>query len=330
MAYVYANNSTPAKGYFSICCKHGKYRIKTNPEGTVLDMPLSNVTHPRDIISVLKYHTQCMGLNTVAEGVTIDIASIRGAEAYKGNPTMCVIDSSLGRLFIKKINRATCHSGLYNYIIPGGYNLLASMYGYVNLVNDKHFDQGVIIEQCFPVKEMTIPKILHGLSSLDRYHKLNMGIIHGDCNPTNIMADKYDNLKLVDPVNLIEQQVRYRNADYYDDLEPKTELNAFVFSCFELAADILKCDIKEVCLNVKEELMYPEITNGVGTPFSTVFEINSDYDLIELSSKLQADNIKLYDPTLNFDEDYETRSDVDVIQDLDAIRDTLNYYSDDE
>lgn len=324
MAYLCFNDSIPADNHFAIYKKYGRFRIRINTEGTVKDLPLNNVTHSRDIIGVIKYHTQYMGLSTVSESITLDIDSIGKSANFKGNPTMCVINSSIGPLFIKKLHTISCHTCLTNYIVTKGYNVLADMFGYITLKNDEHFDYGLILEQCYPVKHIDVPKILAALCSLNAYHLRNKGIIHGDCNPTNILADKYGNLKLVDPVNLIEQSVRYRNSDYYEDLEPETELQAFLFSCMEIAAIIHDCKIDELKLELTDFSDHPIINKTNGIPFTSVFKAEDEYNIIEISRKMNCNHLKLYDEDLNYDDDSTDQTGDEIDENYDPSE--LNNY----
>jgi len=302
MAYLCFNDSIPADNYFAIYKKYGRFRIRINSEGSIKDMSLDNVTHSRDVVVVIKFYTECMGLSTVSESVILDMNSIGRSVNFKGNPTMFVIQSSIGPLFIKKLHNILSHTGLTNYIVPRGYNVLANMYGYVKLINDEHFRYGVILEQCYPVKQIDVPKILAALCSLNAYHVKSAGIIHGDCNPTNILCDKYGNLKLVDPVNLIEQKVRYRNADYYDDLEPETELQAFLYSCMEIAAGIHNCEVDELKLRADEFSDHPIINKEDGVPFTTVFKPGDKYNFIEIAKKMNCSHLKLYVTEEDYDD----------------------------
>jgi hypothetical protein len=178
------------------------------------------------------------------------------------------------------------------------------MFGYVRLRNDDHFDYGLILEQCYEVTQIDVPKIIAALCSLNAYHEKNGGLIHGDCNPTNIMADKYGNLKLVDPVNLIEQNVRYRNSDYYEDLEPETELQAFLFACMEIAAGILKCDVDDLKLDITEFSDYPIINKNDGVYFTKVFQAGDKHNFIEIAKRMKCEHLKLYNNDQEYDEDY--------------------------
>jgi len=322
MAYLCFNDSIPAENHFAIYKKYGRFRIRINTEGSVKDLPLNNVTHNRDIVGVVKYHTQYMGLSTVSESITLDMDSIGRSANFEGNPTMFVINSSIGPLYIKKLHNISCHTCLTNYIVKKGYNILADMFGYITLKNDDHFDYGLILEQCYPVKQIDVPKILAALCSLNAYHVKN-GIIHGDCNPTNILADKYGNLKLVDPVNLIEQNVRYRNADYYEDLEPETELQAFLFSCMEIAARIHECEMDELKLRITDFSDYPIINKVDGVLFKSVFRAEDDYNMIEISKKMNCDHLKLYVEDQDYNDDYTDQigDEIDVSYDPSALND---------
>lgn len=326
MAYVCFNNSIPAENYFAIYKSNDQFRIRINTEGSVKDLPLNNVTHSRDIIGSIKYHTEYMGLSTVSENISLDMDSIGGSVHFKGNPTMCVINSSIGPLFVKKLQNASCHTCLTNYIVAGGYNVLANMYGYITLKNDEHFKYGLILEQCYPVKQIDVPKILAALCSLNSYHVKNNGLIHGDCNPTNILCDKYGNLKLVDPVNLIEQNVRYRNVDYYDDLTPETELQAFLFSCMEIAASIHKCELDELRLEVTEFSDYPIINKTNGIRFTSVFRAEDDYNFIEIAKKMNCNHLKLYEEDKTYDDDYTDQTGDEIDNNYDPSE--LNNYDD--
>lgn len=326
MAYLCFNDSIPADNYFAIYKKHGRFRIRINTEGSVKDLPLNNVTHSRDIIGIIKYHTQYMGLSTVSESISLDMDSIGRSANFKGNPTMFVINSSIGPLFVKKLHNISCHTCLTNYIVARGYNVLADMFGYITLRNDDHFDYGLILEQCYPVKQIDVPKILAALCSLNSYHVKNNGLIHGDCNPTNILCDKYGNLKLVDPVNLIEQNVRYRNADYYDDLKPETELQAFLFSCMEIAASIHECEVDELRLEITEFSEHPTINKTNGVLFTSVFKAEDEYNLIEIAKKMNCNHLKLYEEDKAYDEDYTDQTGDEIDDNYDPSE--LNNYDD--
>lgn len=324
MAYLCFNDSTPADNHFAIYKKYGRFRIRINTEGAITDLPLNNVTHNRDIIGVIKYHTQYMGLSTVSESITLDMNSIKRSTHFESNPTMFVIQSDIGPLFIKKLHNVSCYPCLNSYIVNKGYNILADMFGYVKLKNDEHFDHGVILEQCYPVKKIDVPKILAALCSLNSYHIKSKGNIHGDCNPSNILSDKYGNLKLVDPVNIIEQQVRYRNTDYYDNLEPETELQAFLFSCMEIAAGIHDCSIDELKLKTTDFSDYPIINKHDGVLFTSVFGGTETYNFIEISKRMTCDHLKLYTDEQEYDDDYTDQVGDEIASEYDPSE--LNNY----
>lgn len=177
--------------------------------------------------------------------------SLKTTNEFKDNITMLSVTTNIGKLYFKKIHNINCSLILHNSI-GNGYNILARMMGFTHLVNDQHFKYGVILEQCWPVKEMNLQMIKKGLIALRRLHIANMGMIHGDCNPDNIMVDKFNNLKLVDPVNLINRQIIFRNASYYESDQPDEELRVFCYSCFEIYAKLSGCDINDVKIRKTE------------------------------------------------------------------------------
>jgi len=169
-----------------------------------------------------------------------------------GNETILCIKTSIGKLYVKKVVDLTPNVSIVPYM-SNKYHILADVLGFVNLVDDRYFKYGIIIEECYHVSEMTTMKLVRGLISLSQMHKTMKGAIHGDCNPSNIMQDKYGNLKLVDPCNLLNGYVQYQNVEYYDDLSCSTELSVFIYSCLEIFCTLNKCEMDDIYLKPKDD-----------------------------------------------------------------------------
>jgi arginine deiminase len=113
MALVYSNNAVPREGYFCIIKDSTKilknrFSVALNVNGSVLKHPLPNVFHTRDLIAVLKFYSECVGLRTVFNNVTIDMESITTTSEFMDNVTMFSVNSSIGKLYIKKIHNISC------------------------------------------------------------------------------------------------------------------------------------------------------------------------------------------------------------------------------
>lgn len=189
MAAILSHRCDPKMGFFCLYKDRRFLRIKLNPEGTVFDMPLHSVYRMRDVVRVIRYYAECMNLSIVSENLTIDLDNLQMTE-IAGNNSIAEIMTLGGPIFIKKIN---CISPGFNMIncLQDGYGVLANMHGFIRLTGDRDFKFGVLMEKCFPVVKIDIPMIIRALDGLFKLHRSNNGVIHGDCNPSNIMSDKY-------------------------------------------------------------------------------------------------------------------------------------------
>ena len=75
------------------------------------------------------------------------------------------------------------------------------------------------------------------------------------------MADKYGELKLVDPVNFISQQINYVNSTYYTNNTPSEEIAVFVSSFFLKVAEIMSVELHELGVKIYPDKTYPVFCN---------------------------------------------------------------------
>lgn len=137
------------------------------------------------------------------------------------------------------------------------------------------------MEKCLPVVKIDIPMIIRALDGLFKLHRFNNGVIHGDCNPGNIMSDKHGELKLVDPVNFDSQQIVYINRTFYKENTPDEEIKVFVTSCFIKAAELLAIPLSELAVRIYTDKYFPVFCkcNEGGFTVTEVFrDLTGTYD----------------------------------------------------
>jgi hypothetical protein len=278
MAFVCANQSDPKEGYFNIFKKDNErhFRLKYKQNDTVSEISINNATGYSGIISTIKYFCCVVGLSITSGNVSLDLDSIVDEDIFNGNATMVSIKcKNFGSVYCKKLT-STGVGVLRHFVNDKKYSIFANMYGFINLVNTAHLDDkykyGLILEKCYPIKDpelITMDKIALGIKSLCEYYDDSDGCIHGDASPQNIMHDKFGNLKLVDPVNLVDGYVEYINTEFYGSRTIFEELRAFVYSCFMIYARLNNVDVNMLRIYYNNSFNKPEISVDMGIPIQT-------------------------------------------------------------
>lgn len=258
MSNIHCYGADPSEGHFCIYRydERRPFTVKSRQNGKIQQLELENsigyngAIDYSSIFDTVKYYTSIVGLTLINNNMTIDLNSVAIDNRFRGNSTMVALKCNvLGSLFMKKIVSSDLQLTLkFYYNKQTRYDVFAGMYGLMNLrnskFNDNAYNYGVIIQQCYPIKSLTMNNILAGLKSLMLFHE-HTGCIHGDCNPSNIMCDKMGNIKIVDPASLITRVVTYI-SEYYTDLTPKSEVGAYLLSCFEIVSDIKKIPLEKI------------------------------------------------------------------------------------
>lgn len=216
---------------FQIYKRENVFRASFCIEGRYHDIPLRGVNTNRDVVGSIKYFCELVGLNIINNSLRLDTFNFSELKGVDGNVTLATLKTKYGDLFVKKLNSVPLNDDMTNYI-SGRYTIFARLHGIVRLTNDPNYSVGMIMERCYSVTKMTVNTIVVGLASLMESHRLSGGILHGDCNAQNIMADRNGLLKLVDPGNIISQSVTWMNRSVYRELTVESEIEAFVLSCF--------------------------------------------------------------------------------------------------
>lgn len=275
MSNIHCYGSDPSEGHFCIYRfdERQPFTVKLRQKGKIQRIELENsighngAINYGSIFDTIKYFTSIVGLTLINNNMTIDLNSVAVDNRFRGNATMVALKCNvLGNLFLKKIVSSDLQLTLkfyYNKQIK--YDVFAGMYGLINLrnskFNDNAYNYGIIIEQCYPIKDLPMNKILAGLKALMLFHE-HTNCIHGDCNPSNIMCDKMGNVKIVDPASLVTRVVTYIN-EYYKDLTPKSEVGAYLLSCFEIVSDIRKLPLEKIFIK-RGYLGLPEFADDGG------------------------------------------------------------------
>jgi len=275
MSNIHCYGFDPSEGHFCVY-RHDERRpftVKSRQNGKVQQLELENsigyngAINYSSIFDTVKYYTSVVGLTLINNNMTIDLNSVAVDNRFKGNSTMVALKCNvLGSLFMKKIVSSDLQLTLkFYYNKQSRYDVFAGMYGLMNLrnskFNDNAYNYGVIIQQCYPIKSLTMNNILAGLKALMLFHE-HTGCIHGDCNPSNIMCDKMGNVKIVDPASLITRVVTYI-SEYYKDLTPKSEVGAYLLSCFEIVSEIRKAPLEKIFIK-RNVLGLPEFAEDGG------------------------------------------------------------------
>lgn len=245
MALLSTKNITPQNGHFTVFRERPDvFVVNLGVDGSTQKVPFNRVNGSNDILSIVKFFIEFGGYNLSVGSLTVRSRRIKPLSQHGRNPSMGLITTDSGDLYIKKMNSSNIGC-LMNSEGARKYDILVGIKGLIQIEGDPDYRYGIILEECFTPGHMTTRMIIHGLKNLTRLHGLH-GFIHGDCSPENIMVNRQHELRLIDPCNVINQGVEWMRTDYYSTLDYDADLRAFIMSCFQIAATLNKCKVEDL------------------------------------------------------------------------------------
>jgi hypothetical protein len=204
-------------------CYSIKYLEKEDKYGsTVKIIHFRNCVRMKDISKIVNVVINMLGLSITSGNISVDILKLKilGSQTVRKLPFN---DGSF--IVIKEVTLPPDSNINYN-----GYDLVAEVRGVINPV---HVSGNVFIMLSqFYNPIITYRSVINALIKMRNMH--NSGIFHGDCHSGNIMMDKIGNLKLVDPVCLLNNNPIYRNVAYFGKNQYHVDYSMFINSCLEI------------------------------------------------------------------------------------------------
>lgn len=305
MAYFNSRDSKPSVNSFVICRTNGPVgsaivKSRRSKNDSISEMHVSRIFNVYDFMCSVKYFTEYGGYNYLSSNLEINLNS--SVVLQTSNPTICIVNTSMGEMFIKKMTNGLTPSAL-QYIWRGSdHGIFARVFGYVNLLNDRYYNYGVIMEKCYQPTTITFSGMVRALRSLKDNYETNGGVLHGDCNPDNIMADRLGELKLVDPINLLTGQVNYTNETSYPDgtISTFADIKAFIRSCIQIYSRLNSVSFGDVyIINVDNSPIISAVKTGknyinVEESFDDVINLFNHYIYRDETEVVDFDEIKRF------------------------------------